>query len=65
MARAGTPHRNAFELVPDGAREEAPWTDEPHLWQNCEFAFSFVPQSLQNRGCAAEVFVAMVPGVDG
>ena len=63
MARAGTPHRNAFELIPDCACEGAPWIDAPQLWQNCAFALSFVPQLLQNRGCAAEGFVAMLQGM--
>jgi hypothetical protein len=63
MARDGTLHRNALPWVPDGAREGTPRIDEPHLWQNCAFALSFVPQLLQNRGCVAEVFFAMVRGV--
>ncbi|HMG13571.1 MAG TPA: hypothetical protein VK571_10355 [Gemmatimonadaceae bacterium] len=63
MASAGTLQRNDFESVSDGAPEGVEWIDAPQLWQNCAFALSFVPQLLQNRGCAAEAFVAMVQGI--
>jgi hypothetical protein len=60
MAKAGTPHRNAFEPGADGALEGRPWIGEPQLWQNRASALSCVPQSLQNRDLDAEVFVGMV-----
>jgi len=61
IARAGTPHRNAFgKPGADGALEGRPWIGEPQLWQNRASALSCVPQSLQNREFAAGVFFGMV-----